>query len=1619
MRKRFWKKQVVAVTLAAALVVTPANMPAGIMVVQAAEGEAESGNVFYSSTKEVTTNNLDLVEEDWADGKKSDNVYDTGISGINITKDFTMTADVCLDEAGFTSLSEAGDFLKIQGVVKIGDKWEWTDSQDIPYLEQKNFKKTGDKYKTSVNIEFTDKTASELHEIRFEVAGQGFSGTVTFSNVKLTAPQEQETPVEPPVQEPAEKKDPLMIADFEEDAAGTNAGWTKEEGYKYDNDITAAVEEAYGSNMLNIGLDYTGCEGEGWSEAKITKTFEDGIDVSGYNTLTFELVYPEAFSNFKTKVFAKDGASDATIIDKEGVSEVSGTADGMGKALVTISFAQSTEKITSLTLGIVGVNTSFKGNVYLDNVQLVQHDALSDYIDITEKVKTDADIADLSGMAKEVKLVDADASDSAKVLAAYLLGLQESGQVIYGHQNSTFKSVRDNGKTSDVSDVTGSEAGLFGIDTLSLSGIEIGGRTREEALEASLAAAKKAYGNGSLISLSCHMPNFTSNKIKETGDAKYPYDFTECDFTESKDLTPCADYILEGGEYNPQFNAYLDIIADFASGLQEEGVPVLFRPFHENSGGWFWWGTSTSAESYRAMWRYMVNYLQSKGVHNFLYVYSPNGPVSSKDVYLERYPGDAYVDVLAFDYYDDYSEFKYTGDTFFTALKETCNVVAELAAEKGKIPAIAETGIRITAVEGKDSLLVKDNPVAGHDWYNNVINTASECKIPYFLLWANFSEDNFFIPYKVSDTKGQELINEFIKSYNNEKSIFGNGTNFYDKENGAISKAGGITLSGYSSEVTGYMVSPKDYAVIKEACSFKANVNNAKDVEFQVKISESADPVVIKAEKDTDGNIYTGALTQEILASLGKTSTGIVTLVADGRELGRASFINFNKDADVLVKGMFDNFEYYYGDNGLFQSKYGTANSAAGCSSSVTLNDKVKTEGNYSCTFGYTLAYKGSEVWTGGLGRAFGTDKTDLSEYNAVSMWVKPDGNGQKMVFQLKSDSDYEAYLSDFVKGTEAKYITIPFSSFKDKNNGNIVNPADIKGFNFWCNSLPDNYKGNKDEDGNYTVQGEIIFDDIHAVKISDGDLAKADINGIITSDEALKDLSGIQENPSPEPSGTTSPIILQPGNGSTSNTNNNTAEPGGTATGTPGTSTAPGASVTPGTEATAAPGASAVPEAAVTPSPDGVPGSTSAPQEPGTTTDIKTDENTGAVTETTTKTEGNKITVTEKVTMPDGAQNIKETITEKTDGLTTITERLNSTEANATMVTTKVIKDFDGSVVNAEASIYTGISDINSNFSAKVKIPESYMADLKEAGIDSAGIYIEKPIVDAVRDNQGRKMVVKVSVPATEGVSISKVIVTKDSISSAASGTKKLVVKIESTDAASSYTVTIPQSELKKMDGDIDITVKTKKVPGMDSASQKKINSILSANGIGADNAYVVSIPANNTKGGIKVTTPVLALPAKAGSSVYVYHYNSSTGKLEEIANSKRSVLEDNTAGLEGFCGNDYVVADKELSGKNVTTLISQAKASVSKNTIKKGSSTDVKVSLPEELVIKTNLDKSVPYGKQAAVVTYKSSDVKVAKVSGTGKVWAKGKGKATILVKVKLADGKTRTIKKNITIK
>ena len=118
--------------------------------------------------------------------------------------------------------------------------------------------------------------------------------------------------------------------------------------------------------------------------------------------------------------------------------------------------------------------------------------------------------------------------------------------------------------------------------------------------------------------------------------------------------TTVVKSILPGGKNHQKFITGLDKVADFINSLViAEGVkvPVIFRPWHEHTGSWFWWGKDLcSVDDYKQLWRMTYDRFIEKGVDNVLYAYSPGGGCSSEE-YMERYPGDDFVDLLGFDYY--------------------------------------------------------------------------------------------------------------------------------------------------------------------------------------------------------------------------------------------------------------------------------------------------------------------------------------------------------------------------------------------------------------------------------------------------------------------------------------------------------------------------------------------------------------------------------------------------------------------------------------------------------------------------------------------------------------------------------------------------------------------------------------------------------------------------------------------------------------------------------------------------------------------------------------------------------------------------------------------------------
>lgn len=106
-----------------------------------------------------------------------------------------------------------------------------------------------------------------------------------------------------------------------------------------------------------------------------------------------------------------------------------------------------------------------------------------------------------------------------------------------------------------------------------------------------------------------------------------------------------ANATVAGTWENEVFTADLAKVATSLKQLQDAGIAVIWRPFHEASGGWFWWGKD--AESSKALWIAMFDYFQAQGVNNLIWVWTSQGDDS------DWYPGDSYVDIIGRDLYNN------------------------------------------------------------------------------------------------------------------------------------------------------------------------------------------------------------------------------------------------------------------------------------------------------------------------------------------------------------------------------------------------------------------------------------------------------------------------------------------------------------------------------------------------------------------------------------------------------------------------------------------------------------------------------------------------------------------------------------------------------------------------------------------------------------------------------------------------------------------------------------------------------------------------------------------------------------------------------------------------------
>ncbi|MGF1925222.1 MAG: glycoside hydrolase family 26 protein [Bacteroidia bacterium] len=344
-------------------------------------------------------------------------------------------------------------------------------------------------------------------------------------------------------------------------------------------------------------------------------------------------------------------------------------------------------------------------------------------------------------LARAQQLIDAQATKETKALYRNL-HLLSTKYTLFGHQDDLAYGVNWKyiANRSDVKEVVNDYPAIYGWD---LGKIEHGSAKNIDGIpfDKMREYIRTGYRRGAVITLSWHADN------PLTGGSTW-------DTTQNTVAS-----ILPGGIKHELYKTWLNRAAGFMhslTGPKGEPIPILFRPFHELNGNWFWWGKNkVTVDEFKAIWKFTVDYLRNeKDLHNLIIVYNTNSFTDEAE-FLEKYPGDDMVDVLSFDKY----QFDKNGEEFIRSTRKELTTLVSLAKAKNKLAAFAETGYEA----------VPD----AQWWTKTLYPTLKDLPISYVLVWRNagympsIKKMHYYAPYK-----GQVSAADFKRFYQIPSIIF-------------------------------------------------------------------------------------------------------------------------------------------------------------------------------------------------------------------------------------------------------------------------------------------------------------------------------------------------------------------------------------------------------------------------------------------------------------------------------------------------------------------------------------------------------------------------------------------------------------------------------------------------------------------------------------------------------------------------------------------------------------------------------------------------------------------------------------------------------------------------------
>ena len=245
--------------------------------------------------------------------------------------------------------------------------------------------------------------------------------------------------------------------------------------------------------------------------------------------------------------------------------------------------------------------------------------------------------------AQDIKAVNKNASPEAVKLLHYLHTIDDNhtlaGQHNYNHEMNRY--------TNKAQEIGGRYPAIWGTDFIWSGDQDPGQKIVDEAIH--------KYKSGVIVTLMWHAG-------RPTDDPPFRWSESiqgELTDEEWKELT------TPGTALHAHWRDQADQIASYLKQLRDANIPILWRPYHEMNGVWFWWGNKKGEEGYVKLWKLLFDrFVNFHQLNNLIWVWNANAPRDiPKDeafAYKDFYPGAEYVDVLATDVYNfDYEQKDY------------------------------------------------------------------------------------------------------------------------------------------------------------------------------------------------------------------------------------------------------------------------------------------------------------------------------------------------------------------------------------------------------------------------------------------------------------------------------------------------------------------------------------------------------------------------------------------------------------------------------------------------------------------------------------------------------------------------------------------------------------------------------------------------------------------------------------------------------------------------------------------------------------------------------------------------------------------------------------------------